>query len=35
LNLRDVGPGRYELYCLPLRVAGADGAPARVVLRQS
>lgn len=35
LNLRDVEPGPYELYCLPLRVVGADGAPARVVLRQS
>lgn len=35
LNLRDVEPGRYEFYCLPLRVVGADGAPARVVLRQS
>lgn len=35
LDLRDVEPGRYELYCLPLRVVGADGAPARVVLRQS
>ncbi len=35
LNLRDVEPGSYELFCLPLRVVGADGAPARVVLRQS
>jgi len=35
LNLRDVEPGTYELFCLPLRVVGADGAPARVVLRQS
>lgn len=35
LNLRDVEPGRYELFCLPLRVVGADGAPARVILRQS
>jgi arylformamidase len=35
LNLRDVEPGTYEMYCLPLRVVGADGAPARVVLRQS
>jgi len=35
LNLRDVEPGIYELFCLPLRVVGADGAPARVVLRQS
>jgi arylformamidase len=34
LNLADVTPGPYELICLPLRVAGADGAPARVVLRR-
>ncbi len=34
LNLADVEPGAYELYCLPLRVAGGDGAPARVVLRR-
>ena len=33
LNLRDVEPGAYEMFCLPLRVVGADGAPARVVLR--
>jgi kynurenine formamidase len=30
----DVEPGMYELYCLPLRIAGADGAPARVVLKR-
>jgi len=35
LNLRDVEPGIYEMFCLPLRLVGADGAPARVVLRQS
>jgi arylformamidase len=35
LNLRDVTPGTYEMICLPLRVVGADGAPARVVLRRS
>ena len=35
LNLRDVEPGVYEMLCLPLRVVGADGAPARVVLRSS
>lgn len=35
LNLRDVDPGTYELFCLPLRVVGADGAPARVLLRRS
>jgi arylformamidase len=35
LNLRDVEPGVYEMFCLPLKIVGADGAPARVVLRQS
>jgi arylformamidase len=35
LNLRDIEPGVYEMYCLPLRLVGADGAPARVVLRRS
>ncbi|MBS1819543.1 MAG: cyclase family protein [Acidobacteria bacterium] len=35
LNLRDVDPGIYEMFCLPLPVVGADGAPARVVLRRS
>jgi len=35
LNLRDVEPGVYDMYCLPLKIVGADGAPARVVLRQS
>jgi len=35
LNLRDVDPGIYEMFCLPLRIVGADGAPARVILRQS
>jgi arylformamidase len=35
LNLRDVEAGIYELYCLPLRVVGSDGAPARVVLRKA
>jgi len=32
LNLNAVSPGRYELYCLPLKLAGADGAPARAIL---
>ena len=35
LNLRDIEPGVYEMYCLPILVAGCDGAPARVVLRRS
>ncbi|NUR56378.1 MAG: cyclase family protein [Acidobacteria bacterium] len=34
LNLSDADAGAYEMYCLPLRVAGADGAPARVVLKR-
>jgi arylformamidase len=34
LDLRHVEPGRYELLCLPLRVVGSDGAPARALLRR-
>jgi arylformamidase len=33
IDLRDVEPGWYELLCLPLKVVGADGAPARALLR--
>jgi arylformamidase len=33
LDLSAVGPGRYELLCLPLRLKAGDGAPARAVLR--
>jgi arylformamidase len=32
LNLADVPAGRYILYCLPLRIIGVDGAPARAIL---
>lgn len=32
LNLSEVTQGRYTLYCLPLKLAGADGAPARAIL---
>jgi arylformamidase len=32
ISLRHVEPGDYELYCLPLKITGADGAPARAVL---
>ena len=32
LDLRKVEPGRYRLYCLPLKLVGSDGAPARVLL---
>lgn len=33
LDLSSAAPGSYELICLPLRLAGSDGAPARVLLR--
>jgi arylformamidase len=32
LDLRGVEPGSYELHCLPLRLVGSDGAPARAIL---
>jgi arylformamidase len=32
-HLLEVPPGDYEIFCLPLRIAGADGAPARLILR--
>ena len=35
LDLRDVEAGIYDMICLPLRIVGSDGAPARVVLRQN
>jgi arylformamidase len=34
LDLREVEPGEYQLVCLPLRLVGSDGAPARAVLIQ-
>ena len=34
LNLSEAEAGQYEMYCLPLRVTDADGAPARVVLKR-
>jgi arylformamidase len=33
LDLSEVEPGEYDMVCLPLRIEGGDGAPARVVLR--
>jgi arylformamidase len=33
LDLSAVQPGSYELLCLPLKIEGADGAPARALLR--
>jgi arylformamidase len=32
LNLAGIAPGRYDFYCLPVKLAGCDGAPARAVL---
>jgi arylformamidase len=34
LDLSRVAPGRVDLVCLPIRLAGADGAPARVLVRE-
>lgn len=33
LNLAQIEPGNYELICLPLKLAGAEGSPARAVLK--
>jgi arylformamidase len=33
LDLSAAEPGEYDMTCLPLRIVGADGSPARVVLR--
>jgi arylformamidase len=32
LNLAKTIPGLYELVCLPLKLAGSDGSPARAIL---
>src|SRR5262249_44001720 len=34
LDLSSTGPGPYDVICLPLRILGGDGAPARVALRR-
>ena len=34
LNLSEIVPGEYTLYCLPLKIKGSDGAPARVLLQK-
>jgi arylformamidase len=33
LNLSNVERGNYELFCLPLKLKGTEGAPARVLLK--
>ena len=35
LNLSKIMRGFYDLYCLPLKLLGSDGAPARAILIQS
>jgi arylformamidase len=34
VHLLDVPPGPCEVICLPLRIEGGDGAPARVIVRR-
>jgi arylformamidase len=34
LNLSKIMRGFYDLYCLPLKIANSDGAPARAILIQ-
>ena len=33
-HLLEITPGPYEIFCLPLPIKGADGAPARLILRK-
>lgn len=33
LDLSAIAPGAYDLICLPLRIVGCDGSPARAILR--
>lgn len=34
LNMAAIDPGSYEMFALPLKLTGADGAPARVIVRR-
>ena len=34
VDLSMAPPGRYELICFPIKIAGSDGAPCRAVLRE-
>lgn len=34
LDFNGVEPGNYELICLPLRLIGSDGSPARAIVRE-
>lgn len=35
LDLREVPPGYYQLYCLPLKVQGVEGVPVRAILQDA
>lgn len=35
LNLAGIEEGNYEMICLPIKIEGAEAAPARVLLRQT
>jgi arylformamidase len=35
VDLSRVPPGSYTLYCLPMKLVGSDGAPARAVLAKA
>jgi arylformamidase len=34
LNLHGISEGNYEMICLPLKISGADAAPARAIIRR-
>lgn len=34
LDLSGISPGEYEFVCLPLKIKGSDGSPARAILRK-
>jgi arylformamidase len=34
VDLKDVEPGDYNIFCLPLKIFKGDGAPARVILEK-
>ena len=34
LDLSGISPGEYEFICLPLKIKGSDGSPARAIIRR-
>ena len=35
LDLSEISPGLYDFICMPLKIIGSDGAPARAVIRKA